>query len=160
MAVTNPRDGQSALHIASAYDYAEVVARVLREGGEMDLKDRRGITALEYARGSLTRFVLARFKGRDPKLDAVVRSNPAGDFAKLFAEVQNVPDRTRGIYIKYAGYRDAGTLAARAATFAERLKKDSARKEDRDADMQRFAIARFLLAGSDAPMAVEAMMQR
>merc|ERR1711924_8328 len=116
------------------------------EGGETDQKDRRGNTAMDYSRGRMVRFVLARFHGRAPKLDAIVRSHREEDLVKLLQEAPDsaAPKKTKEIYQRYAKYRDAGTLASRAATLAQRLTKKDTSKAEHDSDLHRLAIARFL----------------
>ncbi|CAJ1440251.1 unnamed protein product [Effrenium voratum] len=78
--VVSPLDGQSALHIAAAYSYASIVARIVLQGAATDLRDRAGNTPLDYARGEV-RWLLHRFYGRDPRLESWQALSRAGQFA-------------------------------------------------------------------------------
>ncbi|CAE8681824.1 unnamed protein product [Polarella glacialis] len=93
VAVASPADGQTALHLAAAYDFPEVVARILMSfGGRTDVRDHQGNVALDYARGRLTRWLLGRFQGRDPELDAVVRSASPNELEHLLSATAASPE--------------------------------------------------------------------
>ncbi|CAE7391359.1 ANK1, partial [Symbiodinium sp. CCMP2456] len=51
--VVSPADGQTALHVAAAYGFSEVVAGILRHGGASDVQDAAGHTPMDYARDRL-----------------------------------------------------------------------------------------------------------
>lgn len=167
VAVASPRDGQTALHIASAYDYPEVVARILLHGGSTEVVDRRGHMPLEYARGDLTRWLLNRFQGRDPRLDALVRahSGKEAESPGLGLEARVLAAAGPGLEVKrlyadYARRHAEGSLQEEAAQLAKELSSADTPREAKAAALRRFSICRFLLAGSDAPVAVEAMMKK
>lgn len=160
IAVASPADGQTALHIAAAYDYPEVVARIMREGGTTNVWDKRGNLPVNYARGDMTRWVLGRFQGREPKLDAAVRKNRGKALTEILSEVKGVPADAKRLYTSYAHLYDAGELADEAGRLAQQLSSKSTAAGDREDALQRFAVARFLLAGGDAPLAVEAVMKK
>lgn len=158
--VVNPGDGQTALHLAAAYDYPEIVARILREGGSTRVRDRRGKTALDYARGKLTAFLLQRFAGRDAKLDAIVQANAGKELAPLLKEARNAPDDAKETYVKMAQLHDEGKLVPAVGVITNKLRdKDTDSKSVEGLAIQ-FAIGRFMLAGSDAALAVEAMIKK
>ncbi|CAJ1368349.1 unnamed protein product [Effrenium voratum] len=150
--VVSPLDGQSALHIAAAYSYASIVARIVLQGAATDLRDRAGNTPLDYARGEV-RWLLHRFYGRDPRLDTIVRSE-LQNTKKALSQIYDaeVDDAKKKVYLRHLALaEDTGQLAAEVARLAKRAK---------ESDVQRFNVARFLLAGSDLPIALEAMLQR
>ncbi|CAJ1444299.1 unnamed protein product [Effrenium voratum] len=150
--VVSPLDGQSALHIAAAYSYASIVARIVLQGAATDLRDRAGNTPLDYARGEV-RWLLHRFYGRDPRLDTIVRSE-LQNTKKALSQIYDaeVDDAKKKVYLRHLALaEDTGQLAAEVARLAKRAK---------ESDVQHFNVARFLLAGSDLPIALEAMLQR
>jgi len=160
VAVASPVDGQTALHIAAAYDYPEVVARILREGGSTNVQDQRGNLPINYARGDMTRWVLGRFQGREPKFDSVVRKNRGKTLTEILSKIEGAPVDAKMLYTSYARLYDDGELADEAGRLAQQLSSKSISAAAREESLQHFAVARFLLAGGDAPLAVEAIMKK
>lgn len=160
--VQNPMDGQTALHLAAAYDYPGVVVRILREGGATGVRDRRGNLAQDYARGQLVAFLLQRFHGREPRLDAIIRQahSPGADLAARLSAARDVPMEAKDLYVQLSEAHDEGRLLAELQTVTGKLRDRGTPQREVDELARRFAIGRFILAGSDEPLAVEAIMQK
>lgn len=146
--VASPADGQTALHIAAAYDYPEVVARILREGGSTAARDRRGRTPLDYSHGELTKWLLLRFHGREPRLDAAVMSHPHGGLEAALAAVDGVPAEAGELYLRYARRRAAGSLRPEVARLSRVLSAGELPAAKQDMLVRRLAVAGFMLSGN------------
>eukprot|EP00931_Biecheleriopsis_adriatica_P117281 TRINITY_DN92816_c0_g1_i1.p1 TRINITY_DN92816_c0_g1~~TRINITY_DN92816_c0_g1_i1.p1 ORF type:complete len:713 (-),score=170.54 TRINITY_DN92816_c0_g1_i1:27-2165(-) len=168
--VASPRDGQTALHLAVAYGYPEVVARIVHQGGRVEARDSRGSLAADYARGPqgpLCHFIVTRFAGRDAVLDKIFRSRTEdGDLEELLLKVDatDALDDTKKRYKKYLrmAVEDSFKLQDEGERLVRMLsKQEELTDEQRDGMMQKFSVIRFLLSGgSDIPIAVESMMQK
>jgi len=159
VAVVNPKDGQRALHIAAAYNYPEVVVRILLEGESTRVRDRRGKSPIDYAQGELVRWILRQFEGREPKLDAAVRKHRDRSFEPVLLQTEGASLEVKELYLQYARQLDDGRLHEEVMRLARLMSSQDIVEESRTSILQRFNIARFLLARSDAPIALEAIRQ-
>ncbi|CAE7228025.1 ANK1 [Symbiodinium natans] len=160
--VVSPADGQTALHIAAAYGYSEVVAGILRQGGASDVEDRAGHTPMDYARDKLVLWLLGRFHGRDGTLDELVRRHLGGGLNSLLHKIDETkaPAHKKDLYKMYLRAYEDGSLPEISSQLALQARAGPKTWESSDA-LRRFAVARFLLAGaSDVPVVLEAMLHR
>ncbi|CAL1146769.1 unnamed protein product [Cladocopium goreaui] len=154
--VTSPRDGQSALHIASGLGFATVVARILHLGGRSDVPDRAGHLPLDYAASGPVRWLLQRFHGRDRRLDSIARSYLSSGLEEALGQIDgaDVSAVKKETYRKYLAAHHDGTLPEEVSRLARLIKEDVG-----EMAMFQFSVARYLLAGaSDLPTAIEAML--
>ncbi|CAE7250568.1 ANK2 [Symbiodinium sp. CCMP2592] len=155
--VVSPADGQTALHVAAAYGFSEVVAGILRHGGAPDVRDAAGHTPMDYARDKLVLWLLSRFHGRDGLLDDIVRSNMINGPEEITSRIDEtkVPTFKKDLYKKYLRAHEEGLLPELSSDLVTQARAGTAEA------LQHLAVARFILAGaSDVPVAIEALLHR
>eukprot|EP00811_Abedinium_folium_P033795 NODE_6730_length_1644_cov_5.154911.p1 GENE.NODE_6730_length_1644_cov_5.154911~~NODE_6730_length_1644_cov_5.154911.p1 ORF type:complete len:240 (+),score=96.80 NODE_6730_length_1644_cov_5.154911:671-1390(+) len=143
------------MHIAAGYMYPFVAARILREGGSADALDNLKKSPHDYAPG-LTEWVLSRFQGREPKLDAIVKKHKGSyeDMIPLLRGVKGLNKTVQEMYVSAAYHHDR--LGREIVNLMHQLAEEIPEPQ-RVKLMQRFNIARLIISRSEAPIAVEAM---
>eukprot|EP00439_Symbiodinium_sp_Y106_P046547 s5647_g5.t3 len=155
--VVSPADGQTALHVAAAYGFSEVVAGILRHGGAPDVLDAAGHTPMDYARDKLVLWLLSRFHGRDGLLDDIVRSNMINGREEITSGIDETKASTfkKDLYKKYLRAHEEGLLRELSSDLVAQARAGTSEA------LQHLAVARFILAGaSDVPVAIEALLHR
>ncbi|CAE7339206.1 ANK3 [Symbiodinium microadriaticum] len=155
--VVSPADGQTALHIAAAYGFSEVVAGILRHGGASDVQDAAGHTPMDYARDRLVLWLLNRFHGRDGLLDDIVRRNVLNGLEEIISSIDETkaPTFKKDLYKKYLRANEEGLLRKLSSDLVTQARAGTSEA------LQHLAVARFILAGaSDVPVAIEALLHR